>query len=89
MNATITTLALNLLISERVSQRSFFASKINDLLDGIADRSEKEKQIKRDFRAVTDRCVDDPSCNLRDLFYHYAQYYGTKLAPQESLSSAA
>jgi len=89
MTANFTTLALNLLISERPNHRSFFASKIVDLLDSVKDNSEKERQIKIDFIAVIYQCTQDPTSKFRDVFYHYSEYYNAKLANPHSFQSAA
>ena len=88
MTANITTLALNLLISERMSQRSFFASKIVEMLNDVNENSEKEKQIKQDFKSVIEQCVQDPAGKFRDVFFHYAQYYSGVLG-HDALHSAA
>lgn len=90
MNTSMTTLALNLLISERLNHRSFFASKMTELLDSLHDNSDKDKQIKSDFIAVINQCVEDPTGKFNDVFYHYSQYYAEKISgAQKNFSSAA
>jgi hypothetical protein len=89
MTSNITTLALNLLISERISHRNFLANKIISLIDGIGDVSSKQTETKEAFVALLHQCIANPTCQYRDLFYRYAEYYGKKIAGQENLSSAA
>lgn len=86
----MTTLALNLLISERLDHRSLFATKMTGLLDTLQDHSDNDKQIKSDFIAVINHCVEDPTGKFNDIFYHYSQYFSQKISEsQKNLSSAA
>jgi len=89
MTTTITTLALNLLVSERISHRNFLATKILTMINGLNENSEKEIEIKEAFSTVLHQCIANPTCQYRDLFYQYAEYYGKKFASLESLSYAA
>jgi hypothetical protein len=79
MTTNITTLALNLLISERIHHRGVFADKIAEMLQQSNDASEKELELKNNFLAVMAQCVEDPNSDVRDLFYKMAQYYNVKI----------
>ena len=89
MTNNITTLALNLLISERLSHRNFIATKIIELVKGISDNSEKDLQTKDAFISVLHQCISNPTCHYRDLFFQYAEHYSQKLVSQEALTTAA
>ena len=89
MTNNITTLALNLLISERLSHRNFLATKIIELLNGIHEHSSKAQETKEAFITLLHQCIANPTCQFRDLFYRYAEYYTKKIATQKSLSTAA
>ncbi|MBS7787258.1 hypothetical protein KIH23_08100 [Flavobacterium sp. CYK-55] len=75
MTANMTTLALNLLISERRNHRLVFAGKIIELLQQNSPNSEDEKNRKEDFVSVIGKCIQNPNCDDRGLFFEYAQYY--------------
>lgn len=89
MTTNITTLALNLLISERISHRNMLATKILNQLERISDCSQKEQETRLAFIAVLHQCIANPTCQFRDLFYRYAEYYAHKIVSEESMSSAA
>lgn len=89
MATNITTLALNLLISERASHRKSFASKIIDLTSKISHDSDKDKEVLNSFLAALNMCVENPGCELRDLFYQFAQFYNKKISAKSNLSAAA
>ena len=75
MTTNMTTLALNLLISERRNHRLVFAGKIIELLQQNSPNSEDEKNRKEDFVSVIGKCIQNPNCDDRGLFFEYAQYY--------------
>jgi hypothetical protein len=79
MTTNITTLALNLLISERENHRNIFAQRIVDLLQDSNDISSKEQELKTNFLTILEKCVADPNCEVRDLFYKLSQYYNQKI----------
>jgi len=89
MTTNITTLALNLLIAERISHRNMLATKILHQIDRISDCSQKDQETRHAFIAVLHQCIANPTCQFRDLFYRYAEYYAQKLLTDESMSSAA
>jgi len=89
MSTNITTLALNLLISERLSHRNFIATKITDLISCVNHDSEKDRLTKDAFISVLRQCISNPTCHYRDLFFQYAEYYNKKLVSQESMTPAA
>lgn len=74
----ITTLALNLLISERRQHRSVFAEKIIELLPQSND-SQKEQELRNNFLLIVAQCVENPNSDVRDLFYQIAEYYKLKI----------
>jgi hypothetical protein len=88
MSTNITTLALNLLIAERLSHRNFLATKIIDQVNGLNEYSEEDLERQRAFTAVLYQCIANPTCQHRDEFYQYAEHYGKKIESR-SLSSAA
>ena len=75
MTTSITTLALNLLVSERIGQRYIFADKIIALVQETQDDSEN----KRDFLNVITMCIENPSSEARNTFVQLAQYYADKI----------
>jgi hypothetical protein len=89
MTTNITTLALNLLISERLSHRNFLATKIVELLNTLNDYSGKGQQTKEAFISLLHQCIANPTCQFRDLFYRYSEYYTKRLNGQKSMSPAA
>lgn len=78
MTTNITTLALNLLISERADQRNIFADKIVSILEESAIDSDNDKAMKIDFLLVIEKCVENPNTELRDVFYQLAMYFTQK-----------
>ena len=89
MNANITTLALNLLISERINHRIVFAIRIKELLNQSSEDSENEIATKNKFSSAIDKCTQDPNSDSRDLFYELAQYYNQKINGNSSFSAVA
>ena len=89
MTTNITTLALNLLIAERLSHRNFIATKIIALLNDLNECSDNELEVQRNFISLLHQCIANPTCQYRDLFYEYAEYYNKKIADRKSLSPAA
>ena len=73
MTTSITTLALNLLVSERINQRYIFADKIIELIQDSTD------DHKKDFLNVIHMCIEDPSSEARNAFFKLAEYYTEKL----------
>ena len=75
MTTNINTLALNLLVSERIGQRYIFADKIIALVQETQDDSEN----KKDFLNVITMCIENPSSEARRTFVQLAQYYAEKI----------
>jgi hypothetical protein len=88
MTTNITTLALNLLISERVDQRNIFADQIVKLLEENNNDSDNEKAMKIDFLMVIEECIANPNSDARDIFYQLALYF-TQKNRQSDFSPAA
>ena len=78
MTTNITTLALNLLISERLDQRNNFANQIVAQLEENGIDSENEKAMKVDFLMVIEQCIENPNSEARDIFYQLALYFTKK-----------
>ncbi|HEX9980933.1 MAG TPA: hypothetical protein VGB50_10270 [Flavobacterium sp.] len=89
MTTNITTLAINLLISERESHRSFFADRITELVQESNDVSDIEKELKNKFFSVISKCVENPNRESADVFYQLAQFYNQKIHGNQSALSAA
>ena len=89
MTTNITTLALNLLISERADQRIMLADKIAALLPELNDNSESDKAMKKVFLSAIGQCKINPNCEVRDAFFQLAQYFTEKMNANAKLSSAA
>ena len=89
MNQSITTLALNLLISERLNHRIVFAGKIIEILHHSIQDLDKEEARLNNFMAAISKCTQEPSCQERDLFYDLAQYYNHIIFGQANLSAVA
>jgi len=89
MNQSITTLALNLLISERLNHRIIFAVKIIEILhQSIPDMENEEARINN-FMDVISKCTQEPNCLERDLFYELAKHYNNIIFGQPELSAVA
>jgi hypothetical protein len=89
MNQSITTLALNLLISERLNHRIVFAGKIIEILHQSIQGLDNEEARLNNFMAVISKCTQEPNCIERDMFYDLANYYNTKIFGQSDLSAVA
>jgi hypothetical protein len=72
----ITTLVLNLVISESKLHRIRIADTITDLLETyVADFGGIEKQIRIQFLAHISHCVDCPNAKTKDLLFEAANFY--------------
>jgi hypothetical protein len=89
MNQSITTLALNLLISERLNHRIVFAGKIIEILHQSIQDLDKEEARLNNFMAVISKCTQVPACQERELFYDLAHYYNNLIVGQSNLSAVA
>jgi hypothetical protein len=89
MNQSITTLALNLLISERLNHRIVFAGKIIETLQQSVQGLENEEEKLNNFVAVISKCTQEPNCEERELFFELAQYYNSMIFGQSNLSAVA
>jgi hypothetical protein len=86
MTTNITTLALNLLISERLDQRNNFANQIVTQLEENGIDSENEKAMKVDFLMVIEQCIENPNSEARDIFYQLALYFTNKAKASRTIS---
>lgn len=89
MNTNITTLALNLLISERVNHRIIFGDKIIEILQENIEYFENEKENKDLFLKAIKNCIKNPNCESRTTFFEYAKYFNQKINSEIRLSSVA
>lgn len=80
MTTSITTLALSVLVSERVSQRSIFAAQIIERVKKIEHNSQKDVEIFNGLTLAIDQCVVDPSAAAREDLHKLAQWYDQKLS---------
>lgn len=78
MTTNITTLALNLLISERIDHRSGFAARISEQLNESKSVSADEDALRNDFIWIMNQCIENPNSAERDLFYELAQFFAQK-----------
>ncbi len=89
MNQSITTLALNLLISERLNHRIVFAGKIIEILhSGLPNMDNEEANLNK-FMSVISKCTQEPTSEEREVFFTLAQYYNSKIFGQTDLSAVA
>jgi hypothetical protein len=89
MNTNITTLALNLLISERVNHRIIFGNKIIEILQQNIEDIENEKENKDIFLKSIKNCIKNPNCESRISFFEHAKYFNQKINGDIRLSSVA
>jgi hypothetical protein len=89
MNQSITTLALNLLISERLNHRIVFAGKIIEILRQNIQVFENEEARLNNFMEVISKCTQEPNCQERDIFFDLALYYNNRIFGDSSLSAVA
>jgi hypothetical protein len=89
MTPNMTTLALNLLISERADHRAIFAHKMALLIRDIRHESEQARQVRHNFLLTIEECVKNPNCDARDEFYQFAQQYNEMVSGKPGLFAAA
>lgn len=89
MNTNITTLALNLLISERVNQRIIFGDKIIEILQENIEDFKNEKEHRDLFLKAIKNCIKNPNCESRLSFFEYVKYFNQKINGEIRLSSVA
>jgi len=89
MTNNITTLAINLLISERKNHRNHFADRITELLPESNNLFEVEKILKSNFLTTLANCVEDPNCETRNVFYQLAQFFNQKVNGVQSVFPVA
>jgi len=89
MTPNMTTLALNLLISERADHRAIFAHKMALLIRDIRHESDEARAIRNSFLLSIEQCVKNPNCEARDVFYHLAQQYSEVISGKPGVLAAA
>jgi hypothetical protein len=89
MNQSITTLAINLLISERLNHRILFAGKIIEILHQSLHDFDNEDDRINTFMASISQCTQEPNCSERERFYDLAQYFNNKIFGQSNLFAVA
>jgi len=89
MNQSITTLALNLLVSERLNHRIVFAGKIVEILHQSIQDMEQEESRLNHFLSSIAKCTQEPSCQEREIFFELAQYYNSRIFGMSDLSAVA
>jgi hypothetical protein len=89
MNQSITTLALNLLVSERLNHRIVFAGKIIEILQSSVSNIDHEESRLNNFMSAISKCTQEPNCAEREIFFEMAQYYNSKIFGQSNLSAVA
>lgn len=88
MNTSITTLALNLLISERKSQRIFFSGRILDAVQFSGGTFKNLPELMGNFVSAMKACIENPNCEARDDFYKFAEFCDEKISSGSDLSAA-
>ncbi len=89
MNQSITTLALNILVSERLNHRIVFAGKIIEILHQNIQDMDKEETRLNQFLSSIAKCTQEPSCQERDIFFELAQYYNSRFFGISDLAAVA
>ena len=89
MTSNITTLAINLLISERLGHRKMLANKIIELVQHHQDSTKKDRDLKEKFLILIEKCVENPSGESRDVFYQLAKFYNEKINGTDTKVSIA
>lgn len=75
MNTQITTLSLNLIISERFSQRLDFANEMKNIIGREFDLSPVAEVFKKHFFSHINRCVENPNCSSRPILFALADFW--------------
>jgi hypothetical protein len=76
MSTNITTLVLNLIISESRLHRIRIADKIIDLLEtNVDDFGQIEKFMRNHFISKMRAYVENPSARTKDFLYEFADFY--------------
>lgn len=89
MTTNITTLAVNLLISERIGHRDNLGRRIIELIRDVNDQTPAERQLKDSFITVIAKCVENPVCESRDVLYQLAEFYNQKISGDQKVTAAA
>lgn len=88
MNPSITTLALNLLISERKSQRIHFSGRILDAVQFSGSIFKNLPELMDNLVLTMKACIENPNCEARDDFYKFAKFCDEKISSDSNLSAA-
>jgi len=76
MNGTITTLVLNLLVSESKLHRQSLAEHILELLDmQVGNFGRIEKAMRDYFVSHLMACVEDPTCKAKNTLFRLSEFY--------------
>lgn len=87
MTPNITTLALNLLISERKSQRLLFSERILNC-ESLTDIFKSSPELKSNLIFAMAACAENPDGEAREELYRLAAFCDERLSASH-LSSAA
>ncbi len=76
MKNNITTLILNLLVSENRMHRSRIAESVVDFLNiNVADFGGIERQVRKHFISRIEICVENPTSQCRIILFAFADFY--------------
>ena len=75
MMTSLTTLAKNIFVADKISQRALFASKIIEIVKKIAHNSQKDVEVFLNLEAVIDKCVVNPEDEARVEFFKIVRQY--------------
>ncbi|MBD3583108.1 hypothetical protein [Flavobacterium selenitireducens] len=75
MKNQLTTLALNLLISERFLRRSELARYMKETVQSETDLSAVGEIFKKHYFRHIDRCVENPNCSSRAILFALSDFW--------------
>ena len=75
MKNQLTTLALNLLISERYLRRAELARYMKETVENETDLPAVAEIFKRHYFLQIDRCVENPNCSSRAILFALSDFW--------------
>ena len=86
----LTTLALNLIISERLAQRAQLAQNMKEIIECEDELSPIAEVFKNRFLLHINRCVETPNCSSRLVLFGFADFWNSyfKSTPCKALAAA-
>jgi len=89
MKNQLTTLALNLLLSERFAHRLDFAVCMKNAVDAEHEFTPMAELFREHLFTHIDRCVENPNCSSRKILFYLADFWMTHFRTPVRFMAAA